>query len=208
MPLLFSNPQEVRGQTPWDLATGDAQATVYRAGMPSNPVEFEVTEASPGIFEVGVFRPGRPCPVDVANGVPPGSYLEVYGTGLGPGETPLADGEAPAQVNLTAETPRALLDGVELPVFFSGMLPGMAGIYQTNTHIAGETAAAIAELSLLQHGIAGNGHRLRIIGVQDRPGFLVSFGEPGPVVVQPGGPPQTVSVLLNGVNGFCDLIRF
>ena len=208
MPLLFSNPQEVRGQIPWDVPLGAAEATVYRAGMPSNPVEVEVAEASPGIFEVGVFRPGRPCPVDVANGVPPGSYLEIYGTGLGPGETPLADGEAPAQVNLTAETPQALLDGVELPVFFSGMLPGMAGIYQTNTHIAGDTAAVIAELSLLQNGIAGNGHRLRITGVQDRPAFLLSLGEPGPVVVQPGGPPQTVSVLLNGVNGFCDLIRF
>ena len=208
MPLFFSNSEEVRGQTPWDLSPGTVRASVYRAGMPSNAAEFEVADVSPGIFEVGVFRPGRPCPVDVANGVPPGSYLEIYGTGLGPGETALASGQAPAQVNPTAETPQAFLDGLELPVFFSGMLAGMAGIYQANTHIPEDASPSVAALSLLQRGISSNRHLLRVTGERDKPGFLLTLGEPGPIVLQAGGPPYSVPVLLNAVNGFCDLIRF
>ena len=208
MPLFFSDSEEVRGQTPWDISPGTVRASVYRAGMPSNAAEFEVADFSPGIFDVGVFRPGRPGPVDVANGVPPGSYLEIYGTGLGPGETVLASGQAPAQVNPTAETPQAFLDGLELPVFFSGMLAGMAGIYQANTHIPEDASPSVAALSLLQRGIPSNRHRLRITGEGDRPGFLITLGEPGPIVLQAGGPARTVPVLLNAVNGFCDLIRF
>ena len=207
MPLLFSDRTELRGQMPWDIPVGTSRATAYRAGMPSNTVEFENARASPGVFEVGVFRPGRPCPVDVANGVPPGTYLEIYGTGLGPGEAPLAAGQAPTQVNLAAETPRAFLQDVELPVLFSGMLAGMAGIYQTNTYIPDDFPPALAELSLIQNEVSSNRHRLRITGERDKPGFRLTLAQPGPVVLQAGGPPQTVPVLLHGVNGFCDLVR-
>ena len=84
----------------------------------------------------------------------------------------------------------------------------MAGIYQTNVYLPSDAASAIAELSLVQKGIRSNRHPLRITGEGDRPGFLITIGEPASVLLQPGGPAQVVSVLLNGVNGFCDLIRF
>ena len=40
------------------------------------------------------------------------------------------------------------------------------------------------------------------------PSFRVTIDGPDPVVLQAGGPVQSVFVLLNGLNGFCDLVRF
>ena len=82
-PLYFASEQEIRAQAPWETPTGEAQATVFRAGIPTQPTPVRVAMQAPGIFDGAVLQPGLPCPVNGENGVPPGAYLEIYGTGLG-----------------------------------------------------------------------------------------------------------------------------
>ena len=207
-PLVFSVENEVRGQVPWSTVPGRPSAVVYRAGIPSDTAQFDVASAAPGIFEDGVFRPGRPCPVNDENGVPPGSYLEIYGSGLGgTGET-ILDGVGLAAAQPFAEMPLVTLGDRPLPVLFSGLLPGTPGITQTNVAIVDDFPTGLAALSIQRDGFRSNEHRLRITTAQQQPSFRVALDGPDPVVLQAGGPAQAVFVLLNGRNGFCDLVRF
>lgn len=76
----------------------------------------------------------------------PGDYLQIYVTGLG-AATPNGDSNgavlptgsvAPISGNplfRTLLTPRVAIGGQELPVLFSGIAPGYAGLYQINVQI-------------------------------------------------------------------------
>ncbi|MDA1312803.1 MAG: hypothetical protein O2968_05665 [Acidobacteria bacterium] len=207
-PLIFSVENEIRGQLPWSAEPGIEKAVVYRAGIPSDPVEFEVQATAPGIFEDGVFRPGRPCPVNVENGIRPGSYLEIYGSGLGPAEEILADGQTPATALAFLQQPTVRLGGRELPVLFSAMMAGFAGVSQTNVAVGDDFPAGLVALVVEQAGAASSPHMLRVTSGAERPSFRVTLDGPETVLLQAGGPARTVFVLLNGLNSFCDLVRF
>lgn len=206
-PLIFGVENEIRGQVPWSVEPGRKTAVVYRAGVPSDPVEFDVLATAPGTFEDGVFRPGRPCPVNEENGVRPGSFLEIYGSGLGPGVEVLADGQTPSAPLAFEQGPTVTMGGRELTVLFSG-LAGFAGVSQTNVAIDDDFAVGLAALVVKQGGVASNPHLLRVTSEGERPGFRLTLDGPDPVLLQAGGPAQTLFVLLNGLNSFCDLVRF
>ena len=210
VPLLFADQTEVRGQAPWATPLGVAEALVYRAGVASNVATVEVAAAAPGIFDRGVYRAGLPCPVDEANGIRPGSYLEVYGSGLGPATAEVGSGFAPAGgvVTLNVNVPQSRLGSESIPVVYSGLLQGVVGVYQTNVFIPEDFTPSLVDLRLVQDGVASNPHRLRVIDEDQQPGFSISGPEPNTVVVQEGGPSQTAFVEVEGFNSFCDLVRF
>ena len=208
VPLLFADQTEVRGQVPWTTPLGAPEALVFRAGVASNASIAEVAASAPGIFDRGVYRPGLPCPVDEANGVRPGSYLEVYGSGLGPGTAEVSSGFAPTDLVLTGNMPESLLGSAQIPVVYSGLLQGTVGVYQTNVFIPEDFAPSLADLRLLQNGVASNLHRLRVIDGDQQPGFSISDPMPTALVIQEGGPSQTAFVEVEGFNSFCDLVRF
>ena len=208
VPLLFAGQTEIRGQVPWTTPLGVTEALVYRAGVASNVATVEVAAAAPGIFDRGVYRAGLPCPVDEANGVRPGSYLEVYGSGLGPATAELGSGFAPAGGVLTLNVPQSRLGSESIPVVYSGLLQGVVGVYQTNVFIPEDFAPSLVDLQLVQDGVSSNPHRLRIIDGDQEPGFSISGPTPHTVVVQEGGPSQTAFVQIEGFNSFCDLVRF
>ena len=208
VPLLFAGQTEIRGQVPWTTPLGVTEALVYRAGVASNPSAADVAAAAPGVFDRGVYRPGLPCPVDEANGIRPGSYLEVYGSGLGPVTAEVGTGFAPTGGVLTLNVPQSRLGSESIPVVYSGLLQGVVGVYQTNVFIPEDFAPSLVDLQLVQDGVSSNPHRLRIIDGDQEPGFSISGPTPNTVVVQEGGPSQTAFVQIEGFNSFCDLVRF
>ena len=208
VPLFFADQTEVRGQVPWTTPPGVTGALVYRAGVASNPSIAEVAASAPGIFDRGVYRPGLPCPVNEANGVRPGSYLEVYGSGLGPGTAKVSSGFAPTDLVFTRNMPQSLLGSRQIPVLYSGLLRGAVGVYQTNVFIPEDFAPSLADLRLLQDGVASNLHRLQVIDEYQQPAFSISGPQPNTLVIQEGGPSQTAFVEIEGFNSFCDLVRF
>ena len=207
-PLLLAEPSLARGITPWSVRPGVASAVVFRAGAASSPAEVEVREAAPGILSGAVYRPGLPCPVNEDNGVPPGAYLEVYGTGLGAAMAPQQNGIAPGAAVGALLQPSAWLGPYVIPVLYSGLFPGAPGVYQTNVRLSPDAGAGPVELQLEQNGVYSNVHRLRILGESDPPGFALGAPEIEEVVIQAGGPAQTVYLDLKGLNGFCSLVRF
>ncbi|HYM11840.1 MAG TPA: interleukin-like EMT inducer domain-containing protein, partial [Bryobacterales bacterium] len=191
---------------------GTASALVYRAGAASNVAPVEVHNVSPGILDHGVIPSGKPCPVSVTNGVRPGTYLEIYGTGLGGGGlvagAGLASGVAPLAPVPVDAPPRSFLDTRELRVLYSGLVPGMVGLYQTNTQVPADfPPGAPVGLRLSAGGVDSNSYPIAVLGDSDQPQFTLNANSLN-FVVQAGGPPQTARMTLDGQNGFCELVRF
>ena len=207
-PLLSAGPGQINAQVPWETPLGAAAVLVYRAGAASNRVNAEVREIAPGILDRGVLQAGKPCPVSVTSGVRPGAYLEVYGTGLGSISRLPPSGSASALPSLTDVLPRAYLGSRELRVLYSGLLPGVVGLYQTNTQVPEDfPPTAPVGLRLFSGGIESNAYRLTVLADADRPRFGFTPANLD-FVIQPGGPPQAVTMAIDGYSGFCDLVRF
>lgn len=207
-PLYLAEPDLLRGVVPWSARTGVGQAVVFRAGEASMPATAEVRPAAPGILPSGVFRPGLPCPVNEANGAPPGAYLEIYGSGLGAATAPQESGVGPAEPVAAARLPGVTLADGAIPVLYSGLLAGAPGVYQTNVQIPEAAVPGPAALQLRSGGEASNLHTLNVLDGQDAPGLALGPLPAGEIVVQEGGPAQTVYLEIEGRNGFCSLVRF
>ncbi|MBI1358321.1 MAG: hypothetical protein GC160_28635 [Acidobacteria bacterium] len=207
-PLFRAEPAALSAQAPWEADEGLAQTIAYRAGVASNPEPVELRRAAPGVLDRGVFRPGLPCPVDEYNGVPPGSFLEVYGSGLGEGVAPLDTGTGAPGPLQTALAPRARLNGFDIPVLYSGLFPGAAGVYQTNVQIPEDFPSGLAELRLESDGYFSNPHRIEVLNSAQKPVFGLGQIEPSALVVQEGGEGKTAYVEVVANHGFCDVVRF
>ena len=164
--LFAVGPQRIETQAPSLLgmealeAGGTAVATVVVGDGPgrSYPRRFTVAAHAPGVFTASGAGTGQAAALLAGAGAlaaprgavgqsrpaRAGDVLEIYATGLGPVEPPLADGEnscAPdgvcradgANVALrhTAERPRVSIGGVEAAadgVLFSGLAPALAAV--------------------------------------------------------------------------------
>lgn len=208
VPIMAVEPGEIRGQLPWDFESEDVEAVVFRGGKPSSVGFALVKPAAPGILPRGIFRPGLPCPVDAQNGIPRGSFLEIYGSGLGAVNGETITGAAPAGPALTMETPAARLGATELEVLYSGLVPGTVGVYQTNVHVPTNVSPEELSLFLEQNGVSSNGVPITVAAPDDRPNFTLSLPFPDRLVVQSGGPSRTVLFDVSGEFGFCDIVRF
>ncbi len=207
-PLYLGAADEIRAQLPWEIPPGRRQATVYRAGVASQPAAVEVVASAPGIFEGALFRPGLPCPVNGENGVRPGDYLEVYGTGLGPGIAAVDTGRSPREPIETMTAAQASLGERDIEVVYSGLLTGAAGVHQTNVRIPLDFEPGVFQLRLRQDAALSNGVALQVTGDSDAPQALLNTPEPNRLLVQAGGPPARALIRIGGRNGFCDLVRF
>jgi len=206
--VFYAGPDELRAQVPWRLPAEKHQGVVYRAGRSSNPFELEVAPAAPGIFEKGVLPAGRPCPVDTANGVRPGTYLEIYGTGLGRVEGDVETGRPAQEALELSPPPEAWLSVRELPVLYSGLLPGLLGVYQTNVRVPEDFPPSFADLTLVQGGVSSNAQRITVIAEEQESGFELLGPEPRELLLRAGGPPRSAAVRIRAVNSFCELVRF
>ena len=166
-PLLAVGPQRIEAQLPSLLgrealeAGGTAVATVVveTAAGGSYPRRLTVAAHAPGVFTVSGAGTGQAAAVLAGAGAlaaprgavgesrpaRAGDVLQIYATGLGSVEPPLADGEnscAPDGVCLadgsnvvlrrTAERPRVSIGGVEVAadgVLFSGLAPTLAAVH-------------------------------------------------------------------------------
>ncbi len=209
IPLLAAGPSQINGQAPWASPTGaTAGVMTYRAGVASNTVTVNVQAFAPGILERGVLPAGKPCPVNTANGVRPGVYLEIYGTGLGDPGGALLTGVAPETPVALGSPPRVFLGGQELRVLYSGLVPGIVGLYQTNVQVPVDfSPSSSAGLQFLAGGVLSNPYSISVVGSLDQPGYTLG-GDTLNFLVQAGGPPQTASLSIDGYNGFCELVRF
>jgi uncharacterized protein (TIGR03437 family) len=160
--ILKTNPFQINGQVPPDLAPGTYPLTIQSAwGTATQTVV--VNPTAPGIFVTSAQGSNSPAGRTVGAvinqdgtlndlGTPAhrGEVLTVYCTGLG---------AVQSQGNLfVAVSPvTVLLNTAELPVQYAGLTPGFIGLYQVNMPIPGGTAPGTdLGLSIKAGGVISN----------------------------------------------------
>jgi uncharacterized protein len=128
-PLFSVKPDGLLLQVPANLTPGHpASLTVSSANLGAPSVPLPIETAAPAI--VAVTR--------IAD------TLVIYLTGLGATDAPLPEGlPAPATPLLhTLVQPALSVGGQSVPVFFSGLTPGLVGLYQINTLLSADTPSS------------------------------------------------------------------
>jgi uncharacterized protein (TIGR03437 family) len=126
-PLFSVRPDRLLVQLPASLAPGQpASLTVSSVNLPSAAVAMRVEAAAPAI--VAAARTG--------------DALVLYCTGLGATDPPLREGLAATGLVRTVVQPAVTIAGAPATVFFSGLTPGFAGVYQVNVLLPANAPAS------------------------------------------------------------------
>lgn len=136
-PIFYAGPNQINLQVPFEVAAGPATVNLSVGGVATGSRDITIRGAAPGIFllakghaaalnqDYSVNSPSQPAA--------PGTAIMVYLTGLGAVDHPVATGSAaPADPLSRAPGVTASIAGVPASVFFSGLAPGFAGLYQVN----------------------------------------------------------------------------
>ncbi len=171
-PLYFVSPKQINVQAPANLPLGEASLLISRENLISNTVVVRVREVDPAFFVVQ----GRPVithldysivgrgEIEGSTPAHPGEYVVLFMTGLGPTVPSIIEGHLPGPTTLSL--PRSIrLGGRLLPnefVTYAGYAPGLAGVYQINLLLPGDTPAGDLEILV------------EVDGVQSQPGMLLA----------------------------------
>ena len=143
MPMQFVSPTQINAQLPYQM-NGNVAVVLHTPGGVSNALNLTILPTAPAVFRSGTAGPMAGIPTVVrannddlvtnSNPVHLSDRLTVYLTGMGQ-TSPKVEAGAPAPFETLAAVtvmPTVTLGGVQLPVEFAGLTPGMAGVYQIN----------------------------------------------------------------------------
>jgi uncharacterized protein (TIGR03437 family) len=147
VPILYVSPNQVNAQMPYQ-EIGDVTLILRTPGGQSNNYNLVIEPNAPSVFLASVGSETN-IPTVIRNDdnqlVTPShpihrnsnTALVIYLTGLGPTTPAVATGQ-PAPSNPLAVSllpPTVTLGGVDLPVLFSGLAPGLVGVDQINVSV-------------------------------------------------------------------------
>ncbi len=152
MPLLFASEGQINGMVPFGIAANTRHQVVVRRGSSYTvPESVTVAAAQPAVFSKDATGKGQGLIVDTAfqlvepgNAVRAGDAIVIYCSGLGAVDPPVTAGlPAPASPPLseTVDPVSVSIGGVQAQVFFAGLAPGFAGLYQVNAFVPPGVAA-------------------------------------------------------------------
>jgi uncharacterized protein (TIGR03437 family) len=150
-PILNVRPLQINLQVPWNAVpqgtSGTVNVQVVRDGVVSQMAPVTVASYSPGVFTSG----SRAVAVNVdgslawptgavpgANSRPAriGDVITIYATGLGPVDSPIANGQNSIdRLRRTMVMPIVLIGGITAHIDFSGLSPEFVGVNQLNVVI-------------------------------------------------------------------------
>jgi uncharacterized protein (TIGR03437 family) len=164
-PLIYASAAQVNFQIPSATTPGRHPVRVTVNGTQVATGNIDVIATGPGLFVLDTTNPAQPGAVVNADGsingadnpAAAGDTVLVYGTGLGPLDTPVPDGQAPTGiVSGTAET-KVLFTSEEATVVFSGLAPNFVGLWQLNVTIPDESfITGPVPVVVIQGGISTN----------------------------------------------------
>lgn len=130
VPLFYASPGQINFQVPSATAVGQSLVEVKVGGQTVTRTSITVLANAPGLFAAG--NPDGTVNSS-ANAARRGDALILYGTGQGAVTPAVPDGAA-ASTPLASSvvTPLVFLGGKQMPVAFSGLAPGFAGLWQIN----------------------------------------------------------------------------
>jgi uncharacterized protein (TIGR03437 family) len=151
-PQSASNPAQINAQIPWNALpegqeSGTINIVVTRGNAPSQPQTVQLAKFAPGIFSVqfgvgqaiainlnrSLAAPSGSIPGIATEPAKIGSTFLILATGLGPVDSPIANGAASSdRLRNTTTKPEVLIGGVSARVDFAGLTPELPGVYQLN----------------------------------------------------------------------------
>ena len=145
VPLLFAGDSQINGVLPYGIATNTKlQIALTRGNMLTVPEPLTIAAAAPGIFTKSANGIGQGhiymaavdgtlTLADAAHPLKAQDAAVIYCTGLGE-VTPTVSAGAPGPIPpaTTNNKVTVSIGGIDAPVFFSGLAPGFAGVYQVN----------------------------------------------------------------------------
>ena len=158
------SPGQINAQVPFELAAGQPYEVIVSAnGALTTPQTIQSGTVSPGIAE---YTSGYAIAQHAANfglitdasPAVPGEYVVVYLAGMGPTAVPVASGAASpsSPLDATVNQPTITLNGAPVSnVYFSGLTPTLAGLYQIDLQIPANAPNGDLTLVVNQPGFPG-----------------------------------------------------
>ncbi|OFV99815.1 MAG: hypothetical protein A3F68_05055 [Acidobacteria bacterium RIFCSPLOWO2_12_FULL_54_10] len=164
-PLFYVSNSQINAQVPYEVAIGTATLQVQRGTMKSAVQTIRIVPVSPGIFrliaqgvEVGaILHADTAQLVTRENPARPGEFLSIYATGLG---------SLRQQVSAERVTQNAPMETVILPlvnisnipvrVTYSGIAPGLTGVYQVNVQVPENIPAGSHSVQIFINSVSSN----------------------------------------------------
>ncbi|MEN6602813.1 MAG: hypothetical protein ABFD86_10390 [Bryobacteraceae bacterium] len=142
--LYYISPTQINFLIPCTFKPGDTDLRITVDGRAGPAVQIRILEAAPGMFQLDetTVIATRPDGSLIDKGKPAlgGEVIVLYATGLGPTESEPVYGELPARaapIKRMADF-KVFLNDVQVDpskVFYAGITPGYAGLYQVNLYL-------------------------------------------------------------------------
>lgn len=162
-PLVYTSPQQLNVQIPFETQTGTAQVQVT-SGAGTSMVTATVAATAPAIFTLNQQGTGAGAilhgltyqVVSDRNPAAAGEIVSIYCTGLGSLNPPAPTGDAPDLPSQTVAPVQVSIAGMMAPVLYAGVAPGFTGLYQVNAQLPMATPSGAQPLQIFQNGVASN----------------------------------------------------
>ena len=171
-PLLFVSPAQINLQIPYGIPVGSdpQEIRVVRAstGQILASSLFRVEQVSPGLFTATQTGSGQLAVVNqdgsINDGTHPakaGTFISLYGTGLGAVSGAPPDGTPAQGLIMTDEKPQVFINPTTGPidpsdVTFSGLAPGFVGLWQINAKVPANVPPGDVPVLIIFKGINSN----------------------------------------------------
>jgi uncharacterized protein (TIGR03437 family) len=143
--LAVVTPGQINLQIPFGISPGAANLQVIRDGVEAFSAVAPIASSGPGLFLADSTRGDQPGAVLNQDSRPNssdvrarrGEVIQIFATGDGPLDSPVADG-APPPVGAdprTVNPPRAFVAAENAEVVYSGMSPEFPGLWQINVRL-------------------------------------------------------------------------
>lgn len=150
LPLFYVSPGQINAQVPFETAGKSAASLqVFAGGIASAPLQVPLVSVAPRVFTASQVQPAAAAalraadftPVTPANPVMRNEAVILFTTGLGSVSPAAATGAAApsSPLALTVLKPSVSIDGKNAPVLFSGLAPGLVGLYQINVTVPADS---------------------------------------------------------------------
>ena len=146
IPLFYVSPSQINALIPNNAPTsGTADLQVVRTdnGQTLGDVNITMSTVAPGLFTTNGSGTGQVAAINddgtynsSTNPISRGHVLQVFGTGLGNIPGAPNDGSAVSTATPTAYPATAIIGGITCPVQYSGLAPGLVGVWQVNVFVA------------------------------------------------------------------------
>ena len=142
IPLWFVSSNQINAQLPASLASSQQVVEVRLNSQRIARTSVTVLPNAPGLF-VAVDQAGKV--LSRTNPVRRGDVITIYGTGQGAVTEVVADGAASPSSPLarSRENPGVYVNGRLAQVLFSGLTPGLPGLWQINVVVPNDAAVTL-----------------------------------------------------------------